>query len=152
MKLRAPRRIRFLIAFALVLLSASAAHAQKVPEIMIWSVGASLLAPIVAVPAKLGIVRLLALRAAAARLWSICSIEWALWFPIAFILLRSGRSSSAPLILLAIFSSVVWIHRVRVANASWRSALLLSLPTPILALALPFLAFASAAFLESLGV
>ena len=75
MKLRAPRWIRFLIALALVLLSASAAHAQKVPEFVIWSAGASLLAPIVAVPVKLGIVRLLALRATAARFWSICAIE-----------------------------------------------------------------------------
>jgi hypothetical protein len=152
MTLRASRWVRFLVPLVLVLLSASAAHAQKVPEIVLWSAGASLLAPVFAVPAKLGILRLLALQASAARLWSICAIEWVLWFPIAFVLLRTGRSSFAPLTLLVIMASVVWLHRAGVANASWRSALLLSLATPILALALPFLAFAFAVLLESLGV
>ncbi len=149
MELRAPRWVRFLVPLALVLLSANAAHAQRIPEMVLWSAGAGLFAPFVAVPVKLGILRLLALEVRGSRLWSISAMEWVLWLPLAVILLRSSRSSSVPLIVLALFASAVWLHRVRLANAPWRSALFLSLPTPVLALVLPFLAFGSAAFLES---
>lgn len=150
MELRAARCAQFHIAFVLVLLSASAAHAQRIPEEALWSAGASLFAPFVAVPVKLGILRLMALKAGAPRLWQISAIEWVLWFPAAFLLLRSDRSSSAPLTILALFGLVVWLHRVRIASTRWSSALLLSLPTPILALVLPFLALASLGYLESL--
>ena len=148
MELRAARWARFLIALAVVLVPASAAHAQRIPDVAVWSAGASLFAPFVAVPVKLGIFRLMALKADAPRLWQISAIEWVLWFPSAFLLLRSDGRSSAPLTLLALFGLVVWLHKVRVPNAGWRSALLLSLPTPLLALALPFLALGSVAFLE----
>ena len=151
MELREPKWVQFPVALALVLLSASVAHAQRVPELVVWSAGASLLAPFVAVPVKLGILRLLALEAGASRLWSISAIEWVLWFPVAVILLRSVRSSSVPLIVLALFASVVWLHRARVNNARWSSAVFLSLPTPVLAIALPFLAFGFAVFLRSLA-
>lgn len=147
----AARCARFHIALALVLIPASAAHAQRVPDVVVWSAGASLFAPFVAVPIKLGILRLMALKAGASRLWQISAIEWLLWFPAAFMLLRSASGSSAPVTLLALFGLVVWLHKVRVPDARWRSALLLSLPTPLLALALPFLALASVAFLESLA-
>ncbi len=150
MELPAPKWVRFLVPLAFVLLPASAAHAQRIPEVVIWSAGASLFAPFVAVPVKLGILRLLDLEVAGSRLWSMCAIEWALWFPVAFLVLRYGRTSP-PLFVLALFASVVWLHRARVANAAWRSALLLSLPTPVLMLVLPLLAFGSAAFLESLA-
>jgi hypothetical protein len=148
--LRAPIGIRFLAPFALVLFSTSAAHAQRVPEEFLWFAGASLFAPFVAIPVKLGILRLLKLEVGHSRLWSISAIEWILWFPLAFIVLRSGRPSSAPLIVLALFASVAWVHRVRLANASLRSAIFLSLPTPILAVSLPFLAFSLTVFLDSL--
>ena len=150
MELRAPKWVRFFIPLTLVLLSANAAHAQRVPEIFIWFAGTSLLAPFVAVPVKLGILRLLALEARGSRLWSLSAIEWLLWFPVAFILFRYSRSSSAPLNALALLASAVWLHRALLANASWRAALLLTIPTPVLALVLPFLAFVLAAFLESL--
>lgn len=134
---------------ALALLLPSVAHAQRVPEVVLWSAGASVFAPFVAVPVKLGILRLMALTAGTSRLWQISAIEWLLWFPAAFILFRSGRSSSAPLTVLTLFGLVVWLHRVRVPTTRWSAALLLSLPTPILALALPFLALAFAVYLES---
>jgi hypothetical protein len=73
-----------------------------------------------------------------------------IWFPVAFLVLRYVRSSP-PVVVLLLFASVVWLHRERVANTSWSSALYLSLPTPILAIALPFLAFVSHAFLERLA-
>jgi hypothetical protein len=127
------------------------AHAQRIPTEFIWFAGAGLLAPFVAIPAKLGILRLLDLRCGCSRLWSISAIEWAIWFPLAFLLFRSGRQSTFPLIALFLFGAAAWLHKLLVANTSWRSAVLLTFPTPILALLLPFLAFASAAFLDSLA-
>jgi hypothetical protein len=149
--LRAPTRIRFLAPFTLVLFSASTAHAQRIPDEFIWFAGASLFAPFVAIPLKLVILRLLKLKAACSRLWSISAIELLLWFPIGYFALRFGRSTSAPVIVLALFACVVWTHVALLANTSWRSAFFLSLPTPVLALSLPFLAFASAVFLDSLS-
>jgi hypothetical protein len=146
---RAPIGIRFLAPFALVFFIASPAHAQRVPDEFIWFAGTSLFAPFIAIPIKLGILRLTKLEAGCSRLWSISAIEWLLWFPLPFVVLRYGRPSSAPMIVLALFTSVVWVHRTRLANASWRSALFLSLATPVLALLLPLLAFAVTAFLYS---
>jgi hypothetical protein len=149
MPLLAPRWSRFVVSLTLVLLPASTAHAQKIPDEAILWVGASLLAPFIAVPVKLGILRLLPLNVAGSRLWMISAIEWILWFPVGFILLRYA-GSSPPVVLLVLLSSVVWLHRDRVADAPWSSALYLSLPTPLLAIALPFLAFVSHAFLYRL--
>jgi hypothetical protein len=115
-----------------------------------WWVGASLLAPFLAVPVKLGILRLLALEVAGSRLWMISGLEWVLWFPVGFLVLRYG-GSSPPAVVLLLFASVVWLHRVRVPNTPWSSALYLSLPTPVLAIALPFLAFVSHSFLDRLA-
>ena len=148
MEPREPRWVRFLLPLALVLLSPSAAYAQRIPEEFAWFAGTSLFAPFVAVPVKFGILRLLALEATRSRLWSMSAIEWVLWFPVAFILLRYGRST-APLIALVLFISAGWLQRARLVDAPWRFALLLSLPTPALMLILPFLAFGSAAYLES---
>jgi hypothetical protein len=142
---------RFLLSLVLVLFSASTALAQKVPVEVFWCAGAALFAPFLAVPVKLGLLRLVALEASGRRLWSISAIEWVLWFPVAFILLRSVRSSSIPLTLLGLFFAVVWLHKERVTNARWSVAVYLALPTPILALALPFVAFGFAAYLESVA-
>jgi hypothetical protein len=147
----ARRCAKFLFLIVLVLLSAGEAHAQRIPEFVVWSAGASLFAPFVAVPVKAAILRLLPLEATFSRLWSICAIEWVLWFPVAFILLRSGRLSSAPLVLLALLATAVWLHGARVENARLGYALILSLITPILALVLPFLAVMVVAHFESLA-
>jgi len=149
LSLRAAIRPRVLAPFALVLFSASAAHAQRIPDEFIWLAGASLFAPFVAVPIKLGISRLLKLEAGCSRLLAIGAIEWLVWFPLSFVVLRFGRPSSAPVVVLALFAAAAWVHKVRLVNTSWRSALFLSLLTPALALSLPFLAFAVAVFLES---
>lgn len=151
-ELRVPTWVRSLIPLALVLLPASAAQAQRIPEVVVWSVGASLFAPFVAVPVKLGVSRLMALDATTSRLWAISAVEWLLWFPITFLVLRSGRSSFAPLTVLALFGSAAWLHKALVANASWRSAIFLALPTPVLALLLPFPVMGLAFYLESLAV
>jgi hypothetical protein len=150
MRLRASNWARFVIPFTFVFLAADRAHAQRVPDIVVWCAGASLFAPFVAVPVKIGLLRLLRLELSGSRLWIISAIEWALWFPAAFLLLRSGNQSSVPLIVVFLFASAVWVHKARVSNAPWSSALFLALPTPLLALLLPFLAFGSAAFLDSL--
>lgn len=141
---------RFGVPLALVLLPASAAHAQRIPDAAVWWVGTSLLAPFLAVPVKFGILRLLALEVTGSRLWMISGIEWALWFPLGFFVLRYARSSP-PIVVLLLFASVVWLHRIRVADAPWSAALYLSLPTPILAIALPFLAFVLHQFLERIA-
>ncbi len=78
MQLLAPKWVRFLVLLALVLVPASGAHAQRIPEVVIWCAGASLLAPFAAVPIKFGIVRLLALEVGSSRLWVISVVEWAL--------------------------------------------------------------------------
>jgi hypothetical protein len=151
MHLRAPKWIRLVLLLALVLLPAGAAHAQRIPDAAIWWVGASLLAPFLAVPIKLGILRLLALDVAGSRLWMISAIEWVLWFPVGFVVLRHA-GSSPPVVVLSLFASAVWLHRIRVVGAPWSCAVYLALPTPILAVALPFLAFFLHAFLEGLPV
>jgi hypothetical protein len=147
LELRAPIGIRLLALFALSFFIASPAHAQRIPDEFIWFAGSSLFAPFIAVPIKLGILRLLKLKDGCCRLWFISAIEWLLWFPLPFVVLRYGRPSSAPMIVLALFASVVWVHKTRLANTSWRSAFSLSLPTPVLALSLPFLAFGVGQFL-----
>ena len=120
MEPREPKWVRFLVPLALVLLSPSAAYAQRIPEEFVWFAGASLLAPFVAVPIKFGILRLLALEATGSRLWLMSAIEWVLWFPVAFVVLRYERSSSVPLIVLVLFISAAWLQRARLADAPWR--------------------------------
>ena len=150
MHVRAPKLIRFVGAVALVLFPTSAAYAQRIPDAAIWWVGASLLAPYLAIPVKRVILRLLALKVAGSRLWTISAIEWVLWFPVGFVVLRYARLSP-PVVVLLLSASVVWVHKIRIADARWSSALYLSLPTPLLAIALPFLAFVLHAFLERLA-
>lgn len=81
------------------------------------------------------------LKVSPSRVWILSAIEWVLWFPLVFIMLRAGSPVGVPFVLPVILALVVWVHKESVANMSLRSALLLSLPTPILAIALPFLAF-----------
>ena len=147
MEFRAHNWGRLHISLALFLLWSSEAHAQRIPLILVGVAGTSLLAPFVAVPVKLVILRFLTAEAAAPRLWFISAIEWLLWFPVTVITLLSTGPLVVPLVVPLLLASVAWLHRERVDNASWGSALLLSLPTPILAVAIPSLAFVSAPYL-----
>jgi hypothetical protein len=144
----ASRWIPFLIVPVFLLVSANEAYAQRIPLIFIWCAGASIFAPFVAVPVKLGILRLMHLRVGSSRVWLLCAAEWVLWFPVAFIMFRSGRPVAIPLVLPVVLALVVWVHKESLANVSWRSALVLSIPTPILALLLPILAFVSLPLFE----
>lgn len=144
----ASRWIPFLIVPAFLLVSANEAYAQRIPLIFIWCACASIFAPFVAVPVKLGILRLMQLQVGSSRVWLLCAAEWVLWFPVAFIMFRSGRPVAIPLVLPVVLALVVWVHKEIVAKVSWRSALLLSIPTPILALLLPILAFVSLLLFE----
>ena len=144
----ASRWIPFLIVPAFLLVSANEAYAQRIPLIFIWCAGASIFAPFVAVPVKLGILRLMHLQVGSSRVWLLCAAEWVLWFPVAFIMFRSGRPVAIPLVLPVVLALVVWVHKESVANVSWRSALLLSIPTPVMALLLPILAFVSLPLFE----
>ena len=141
MKLLASRWFPFLFVPALLVVPVSDAYAQRIPIIYLWFAGAGLFAPFVAVPVKLGILRLMHLKVSPSRVWILSAIEWVLWFPLVFIMLRAGNPVGVPFVLPVILALVVWVHKESVANMSLRSALLLSLPTPILAIALPFLAF-----------
>jgi len=141
MKLLASRWIPFLFVPALLLFSASDAYAQRVPIIYLWFAGAGLFAPFVAVPFKLGLLRLMHLKVGISRVWFLSAVEWLLWFPLVFMMFRFGSPVGVPLVLPVVFALVVWVHKESVDNASLRSALLLSLPTPILAITLPILAF-----------
>lgn len=144
----ASRWIPFLIVPVFLLVSANEAYAQRIPLIFIWCAGASIFAPFVAVPVKLGILRLMHLQVGSSRVWLLCAAEWVLWFPVAFIMFRSGRPVAIPLVLPVVLALVVWVHKESLANVSWRSALVLSIPTPILALLLPILAFVSLPLFE----
>ncbi len=126
---------------ALLLVSAGNAYAQRIPIIYLWFAGAGLFAPFVAIPIKLGLLRLMHLEVGISRLWLLSAVEWVLWFPLVFVMLRFGSPVGVPLVLPVVFALVVWVHKESVANTSLRSALALSLPTPILAFALPILAF-----------
>jgi hypothetical protein len=141
MQLLTSRWIPLFFVAAILLVSVNEAYAQRIPLIFVWCVGASIFAPFVAVPVKLGILRLMHLQVSVSRIWILCAAEWLLWFPVAFIMFRAGRPVAVPLVLPVVLALVVWVHKESLANASWRSALLLSLPTVLLAIALPFLAF-----------
>ena len=141
MQLLTSRWIPLFLVAAILLVSANEAYAQRIPLIFVWCAGASIFAPIVAVPVKLGILRFMHLQVSVSLIWILCAAEWLLWFPVAFIMFRTGRPVAVPLVLPVVLALVVWVHKESLANASWRSALLLSLPTVLLAIALPFLAF-----------
>jgi hypothetical protein len=148
MQLLASRWIPFLFVPAILVISVNEAYAQRIPLIFVWCAGAGLFAPIVAVPVKLGILRLMHLQVGSSRVWLLCVAEWLLWFPVVFIMLRAGRPVAVPLVLPVVLVLVVWLHKESLTNTSWRSAIFLSLPTPVLALLLPFLAFVSLPLFE----
>jgi hypothetical protein len=133
---------------ALLLVFAGDAYAQRIPLIFIWVAGTGLIAPFVAIAVKFGIIRLLHLEAAISRLWILCAAEWVIWFPVAFIALRSGGMMDVPLVLPVLLALMVWVHKASIANISWRSALLVSVPTPLLAIGLPFVTLGLVALFE----
>ena len=99
-------------------------------------------------PFKSLILRFLSAEATGRRLWLIAAIEWALWFPVVGYTVLAGGPPVLPLVLPLLLALSMWLHRSRVNNASWGNALVLSLPTPLLAVALPSLAFVSVPLLE----
>jgi len=128
MKPLASGRHRALLTMALFLVSSSDAYAQRIPTIYLWFAGAGLLAPFVAIPVKLGILRLMHLKVGISRMWFLSAVEWVLWFPLAFIMLRFGSPVGVPLVLPVVLALVVWVHKESVANASLRRRLLTCLP------------------------
>jgi len=151
MERRLRESIRFLLPLVCGLLVADTAYAQRVPDEFLWCATTGLAAPFVAVPVKLGLHRLLGLEWPASGLWWTSVIEWLLWFPLAVLLLRVGRSSEIPLTLIGLFCVSAWIHKLRLGDLAWRRAMLMALPTPILVLGLPFLAIAVLFLLESMS-
>ncbi len=119
----------------ILLVAPTVVYAQKIPDSVILSVGAGLLAPAIAVPVKLGIARLFGTVTRPSKLWILCLIEWLLWFPVGFIVVRIGGIGFGLFSLLA-FSA--WLHRaptpMRGRFERYAIGLALALPTPVLAL------------------
>jgi len=129
---------RFAAWLIVVLLWANDAHAQRIPIEAVWSAGFGLLAPFIAVPIKVGIVRLSKVEAASLRPWSISLIEWVIWFLVAFVLLQLSDANLLLVVIPALLAVSMWLHRSWTANASWLIVIVLCLITPLLIVALPF--------------
>ena len=99
MQLLTSRWIPLFFVAAILLVSANGAYAQRIPLIFVWCAGASIFAPIVAVPVKLGILRLMHLQVSGSRIWILCAAEWLLWFPVAILMFRTGRPVAVTLVL-----------------------------------------------------
>jgi len=117
----------------------------------VWSAGLGLLAPFIAVPIKVGIVRLSKAEAASFRAWSLGLIEWVIWFPAAFVLLRLSDANLLFVVVPALLAVSIWLHRSWTANASWTVTIFLCLITPLLIVVLPLLAFGTMAYVQSLA-
>lgn len=118
-------------------MSPTLVHAQEIPDDVVLSVGAGLLGPIVAVPVKFGIARLLGTGIRASRLLALCAVEWFLWFPFGFILVRIAGVFFGPFALLLLS---VWMHW-RFTSAESRTVRhvigpVLALPAPALSVLL----------------
>jgi hypothetical protein len=148
-KFSAQQACRLTVPFGVTLLWPNDAQAQKIPIEAVWSAGAGLFAPFIAIPIKIALARFSKVNAANFHPWSLSLIEWVIWFPAAYVLLRSSDANLIPVVLPALLGLSIWLHRSWANDASWPSAILLSLPTPILAVALPLLIFVG---LSSLAV
>ena len=133
------------------LLWANAAHAQRIPEEVVWSVGFGLLAPFIGVPIKVRIVRLSKAEAAGLRPWVFGLIEWVIWFPVAFVLLQWSDANLFFVVVPVLLAVSIWLHRSWTTKASWTIAILLCLVTPVLIVVLPVLALATIAYVQSLA-
>ena len=149
MKFSAQQARRLTVPFGVTLLWANDAQAQEIPIEAVWLAGAGLFAPFIAIPIKIALARLSKVNAATFHPWSLSLIEWIIWFPAAYVLLRSSDANLIPVVLPALLGLSIWLHRSWANDASWPSAILLSLPTPLLAVALPVLIFVG---LSSLAV
>jgi hypothetical protein len=132
-----------------VLLWADAVQAQRVPIEAVWAAGFGLIAPFVAVPIKVGILRVFKVDAANVRLWLLGLIEWVLWFPVAFVLLQLSDANLLPVVIPILLVVSAWLHRSWIAKASWTIAIFLCLITPVLIVGLPSLAFVTMAYVQS---
>ena len=141
MKLSAEQACQITVPLGVTLLWAGDAHAQRIPIEAVWSAGAGLFAPFIAVPIKIALARFSSVNAASFHPWSLSLIEWVIWFPAGFALLRSSDSNLIPVVLPALLGLSIWLHRSWADHASWPFAIVLSLLTPLLAVALSVLAF-----------
>lgn len=148
-KLFARPTFRFAVWLGVSLLWATDAHAQRIPIEAVWSAGVGLFAPFIAVPIKIAVVRLSNVEAASFRPWSLGLVEWAIWFPAAFVILRSSDANLIPVVVPAVLAVSIWFHRSWTVKVSWTIAILLCLITPLLIVALPLLAFGTMVYLQS---
>jgi hypothetical protein len=138
-KFSAQQTYRLTVPFGVILLCATDAQAQEIPIDVVWSAGAGLSAPFIAIPIKIALARFSKVKPANLHPWSLSLIEWVIWFPTAYVLLRSSDANLIPVVLPALLGLSIWLHRSWADDVSWRFAILLSLPTPLLAVALPVL-------------
>jgi len=142
---------RFAARLTLALLWVNDVHAQRIPIEAVWSVGLGLLAPFIAVPIKMGIVRLSRAETKKFRPWFFSAIEWVIWFPVAFVLLQLSDANLLLVVVPALLAVSLWLHRSWTANNSWAIAAVLCVITPALIVALPLVAFGTMAFVQSLA-
>lgn|GEM_PF-3104875 len=142
---------RLTIPLGVTLLWAKNADAQRIPIELVGSAATALVAPFIAVPIKIGMIRLSKIELMDFRPWSLSLVEWILWFPAAFFLLQLSDSNLIPVVIPAIYALSTWLHKSRAAKISWRFAILLSVVTPVLAVLIPLVTVVTIAFLQSLG-
>ena len=134
-----------------VLFWADAAHAQRIPIEFVWSAGLGLIAPFIAVPIKVGIIRLSKGDLAGFRPWILSLIEWVMWFPVGFILLRMSDANLVLVVVPALLAASIWLHRTWATNSSWAIVVVLCFVTPLMIVALPLLAVVTIAYVQSLA-
>jgi len=147
----AEKSCRLIMTLCLTLLWVSNAHAQRIPIELVWSATTALVAPVIAVPIKIGLIRVSKIELSDFRPWSLSLVEWIIWFPIAFALVQLSDSNLIPVVIPALYALSTWLHKFWTNNASWQFAILLSLITPALALLFPLLAVLTIGFLQSLS-
>ncbi len=144
------RACRFSACLVVALFWTDDAHAQRIPVEFVWSAGLGLLAPFIAVPIKVGIIRLFKGDLAGFRPWILSLIEWVIWFPVGFVLLRMSDANLVLMVVPALLALSGWLHRTWIANSSWTIAVLLCFVTPLMIVALPLLAVVTIAYVQSL--
>ena len=157
MRKHEPRWITGLATVAALMLVSAPAHAQKIPDVFVGALGAILLAPILAVPVKLGVARLVHAPIPVTRVWALCLVEWFLWIPGAFVVVRLIGFPGAGFGILGLLGISAWLHRKSAlassgtGHATLAIGALLAALTPAIAIALPMSVLGVSAFLASLA-
>lgn len=135
-----------------------AAHAQKIPTIVVIVLGAVVISPLLAVPIKWATSRLLGARVRAGALWLAWVMDCLIWLVMLPVAWSMWDRHGLPVVLpgLAILATVAHHRLLRsrddargtagAALAVWARSLALALEAPLLGLLLATLAWLAAFF------